>query len=330
MYDLIVIGGGPAALAATLYAREKNLHVVMVYEDLGGKVGWRESLVGGEPDQHLLLTARQQFIRERTPPQATPYLPANELVRVLINRIMQTGHVIHDRVLTLGRGLNFFSLELGAQGVLQSTAVLLATGAAPRPLEVPGAQRLVDRGLGYSITTYAQQARGLQVAVIGDSRRAVLGAAELAQVAAQVYLVTPTALPDATPLSAALLRQPNVEIVTGYAVQELIGQHELERIVLRRGPEIRTIAVRRAFADLGLQPNSGLLRGMAHLDERGFVVVDQRNATSLPGLFAAGDVTTTPGEQVLAAIGDGARAAMSAYEYCLSWRLAAAMTDSGD
>lgn len=313
MHDLLIIGGGPAALAAAFYALDKQLDVVMIYEDLGGKIGWRESLLG-PPLQH------QQ-------PGAAPghaYLPANDVVRLLINRMMQAGHIRHDRAITLTPGLSFFSVETSAQGVLQSTAVIIATGATPRLLRVPGAQTLIDQGMGYSITTYAAQAVGQHVAVIGGTPRAILGTAELAQHAEQVWLILPDGAALATPLGNALRHQPNVEILIGYEVREVIGQGSLEALALRSGHETRWLDVQRAFVDLGLEPNSALVRSLVATDRDGFIIVDRANATSVPGIFAAGDVTAVPGEQVLVAIGDGARAAISAYEYCLARRLALA------
>ncbi|HEX6290069.1 MAG TPA: NAD(P)/FAD-dependent oxidoreductase [Herpetosiphonaceae bacterium] len=323
MYDLIIIGGGPAAVAAAFHAQEKQLDAVMIYEDLGGKVGWRESLVGHDLDQQRHREARWQVQWSTAQVQhTTPYLPANDLVRMLISRAMKSGRVIHDRVLGISPGLSFFSVETQAQGVLQATAILVATGATPLRLNVPGAHRLIDPGMSYSIATYAQQVADQSVAVIGGTTRALLGAAELVWTAARVYLVVPNAEQLANPLAHMLIQQPNVEVFPGYEVVEVSGTQTLRELVLMRGGEIHTITVQHAFVDLGLVPNSEVVRALVKTDAHGFIVVDQHNATSAPGIFAAGDVTTTAAEQVMVAIGDGARAAISAYTYILSRWLA--------
>lgn len=311
MHDLIIVGGGPAALAAASYALDKQLDVVMVYEDLGGKIGRRESLLHAPPVAHDAPRAA-----------SGTYLPANDVVRLLINRMMRAGHILHDRVLALTPGLSFFSVETRAQGVLHASAVIIATGATPRPLGVPGAARLLDQGLSYSITTYAAQVAGQRVAVIGSTPRAILGTAELAQHAAQVALILPHASPLATPLGGALRHQPNIELLIGDEVVEVLGRQQIEALVLRNGGQPRRLPVDHAFVDLGLQPNSACVQPLVATDRDGFIIVDRASATSVPGIFAAGDVTSAPGEQVLVALGDGARAAVSAYEYCLTRRLA--------
>jgi thioredoxin reductase len=329
MHDLIIIGGGPAAMAAASYALDKQLDTLMIYDDLGGKIGRSESRIGNDAYQRQHQSDRtRRFLHEMQvgAAPARQYLPANDTIRLLIQRLMQSGCVLHDRVLSVAAGLSFFSVEMATQGVLQASAVIVATGATPRLLEAPGARKLIDPSMSYSITTYAAQTAGQRVAVIGSTPRAIMGAAELAQHADQVALILPNAAALSTRLGAAVRSQPNIEILAGYEVLEVIGQQHIEALALRRAQQTRWLSVQRAFVDLGLQPNSEIVRKLVVTDHDGFIVVDQSNATSAPGLFAAGDVTAAPGEYVLIAIGDGARAAMSAYEYCLARRLSQVQT----
>jgi thioredoxin reductase len=320
IYDLAVVGGGPAALAATFYALEKRLSVLMIYDELGGQIGWRERLVSYERDQQQLIEARQQHARQPQP-EALPPLPANALVRVLIERVTEAGCGTRDHVLNIAKRIGYFGVTTAQGGVIQTTAVLFATGAAPLRLDVPGAA-LLDRGMSYSIATYAPYVAGQAVAVIGSTSRALLGTMELANIAQQVYLIVPRPDDLATPLGYALRQHPAVQIFAGYEVAEIFGLQRVEELVLRGHGETRRLSVRHAFVDLGLVPRSALVQKLVQTNQRGFVVVDEHNATTLPGLFAAGDVTTQPGEQVLAAIGDGARAAMSAHQYIMIQRLA--------
>jgi thioredoxin reductase len=143
------------------------------------------------------------------------------------------------------------------------------------------------------------------------------GVAELARTAAQVYLIAPDAERLSTPLGIALHHQTNVEVHAGAEITEVCGERAIEALALRIAGATRRVLVDRAFVDLGLVPNSALVRGLVDTDAHGFVVVDQHNSTSLPGLFAAGDVTTTSGEHALVAVGDGVRAAQSAHRYLL-------------
>jgi thioredoxin reductase len=205
-------------------------------------------------------------------------------------------------------------------GKLHAHAVIVATGVMPYRLDVPGAAEYLGHGLGYSATTYARQLEGKRVAVIGNTLRALRGAAEVAQGAQQVYLL-PGVDGAGDPLLEMMRRQPNVAVLDGYEVVALDGATYLERLVVAHGDELQALAVDAAFADLGLRPNSLAVRELAALDAEGFVVVDARQATSVPGLFAAGDVATSFGEQLLIATGDGARAALGAYDYLLAKRM---------
>jgi len=182
MYDLIIIGGGPAALAAAFYAAGKQLHFVMVYEELGGKIGWLESLAGPDP-QH--------------------YLPGNELIHLITTKTaMQADRTINDRVRQINREKDGFVVETANHGVLHGMTVLIATGATPIQLDALGWERFVDRGLGYSVMTYAHLLHRKRVAVVGATTRALSGAAELAHTTTRVFLVAPDYGDLDTPLGA--------------------------------------------------------------------------------------------------------------------------------
>lgn len=314
MYDLVIVGGGPAAFAAAAVAQTKQLKVATLYDTLGGKVGWHP--VHADIDQYSAAQLRWTK-------HDRPDLPGDDFVRFLVQRVSeQPRHLLQDRVTAIERGLGFFRVDTCAHGVLETTTVIVATGATPASLPVLGAQRFVTHGLGYSSTTYAQLVAGHAVAVIGTTVRALRGAAELARSAQRVYVVAPHSGNFHTPLGDALRSLPNVEILDGYTVQELIGIDRLEEVIVTTERFERRLGVRYAFADLGLVPNSQFVAPLKVTDAHGFVMVDQHNATAVPGLFAAGDVTIVPCEHVLVAMGDGARAALSAYQYLVVHGLA--------
>ncbi len=307
MYDMIVIGGGPAALSAAFYAQGKGVNVAMLFEELGGKVGWLQSLVG---------------------PQQEPYLPGNELVPALAKQISsKPERVINDRALKVTKRGGFFAIETAAHGTVEATVVVVATGATPRTLEVSGAARLLERGLDYSPTTFAHLVAGKRVGVIGGTMRALSGAAELARNAQLVYLIVPTTTILETALGDALRARPNVQILEDYEVTAVLGDDTVKEMIVAKGAETRSLRVDRAFVCLGLDPCSAPVRDVVDLDPKGFIVVDEYNESSMPGIFAAGDVTTMFGEQVLIAIGDGARAGMNAYHHLLGRWLATSAPD---
>lgn len=297
MYDLIIVGGGPAALAAATYAQGKQLKTLIVCELLGGKAGSRQRLVGQLGDEDL---------------------PGDEAVQAFARRIEHTDQLLHDRVTVVTKPGEHFTVTTDQHGVFESIALIIATGATPIELHVPGAQEFLGQGLGYSITTHAQLAAGKTVAIVGNTLRALRGAAEIAQTAAQVVLVVPDASLLAAPLAQTLRHHPRVRIFAGAQVREVAGGFSVEEIVVEHAGHVVRLPVDAAFADLGLYAKTGSVRALLDLAPGQFIPIDERNATAVPGLFAAGDVTTAFGEQTLIAIGEGARAALSAYDYVLA------------
>jgi thioredoxin reductase len=303
MHDLVIVGGGPAALSAAFYAQNKRLDVMMIYEELGGKTNWHRGLNAATPRNGL---------------------PGNEMVDMLILRTARKGRVTHDRVVAVAHQEGHFVITTAQGLVLESRAVLIATGANPRRLEVPGVQHLLKQGLGYSLTTFAHQVEGARVAVIGATPRSLRGVAEIMHTVQHLYVITAEpALPELS-FCAALRRAPNLEVLTSTTVRDVIGLDSAKSVVVESKGTIKHLPADRIFVDLGLIPNTGFLTGLDVLDPDGFIVVDEFNSTAMPGLYAAGDVTTGVfGEQVLIAIGDGVRAAVTAYEYLLIDQLGA-------
>jgi len=298
MYDVIIVGGGAAALSAGIYALGKQLDFLLIYEDVGGKAGTRQQLAGQAEEE---------------------YLAGAEAVLLFERRLTtQAGRTLRDRVMEITKRDGVFHIATQHYGDKQAMAVIVATGATPIALDVPGASAMLGQGLGYSATTHAHLLSGKIAAVVGTTVRALRGAAELSRSAERVYLIAPDATGLATPLGRAVRDRPNVEVFAGYHVKQVGGALSVERLVIERADDTKTLPVDAAFVDLGLTPNSSLVRRIAQTDLDGFIWVDDRNATTQPGLFAAGDVTTAFGEQIMIAIGEGAKAALSAYDHVLS------------
>lgn len=298
MHDLIVIGGGAAGLAAAAYALEKQLDLLVIAEQIGGKAGGRYQSAHG------------------TPPTASMGEAVVELLAAQL-----AGHdemVLHDATVKVTKTDGVFHVETAQHGVQQATTVVVATGVTPLPLDVPGGTKLVGYGLGYSVATYAQRLHGKVVAAIGPTHRALRGVHELSRIAAKVYWIGPDMTTLMSPLGTAIQYRDNVEALEGYQVTEIVGAEHVEAVVVARAGASRRLEVDAAFVDMGLKPNSSALQELVGLDMDGFIRIVETGATTLPGLYAAGDVTTAFGEQLLVAIGQGARAAVSAYEYLLS------------
>lgn len=301
MHDLLIIGGGPAGLAAAAYGLGKQRDVRLVCAGFGGKAGQRQQLIGQARREHLI--GEEAFVALRETIAAHPK------------------SIVDDHVIGLFKRDELFHV-LTEHTTLHAPAVIIATGAHPTGLGIANEQQLIGHGLGYSIATHAHLAASREVAVVGASERALRGVAELVQIAARIVLIAPTHGALSSPLGQRLRADPRVHILEGYSVVDVESSSSaVYAIRVTRQGLVQRLPVQAVFVDLGLIPNSHLVRQLVRLDEQGFIIVDDRNQTSLQGMFAAGDVTNRLCEQILIAIGEGARAAQSAYDYTLVQRL---------
>jgi NADH-dependent peroxiredoxin subunit F len=307
MYDLIIIGGGPAGLTAAVYAVRKRLNMLLISPDLGGKTNARTAIEG--QDTYQVINGAETVRRFR-----------NEIEYLDFARMLEKV----DRLERAGQDF-LITTEGGRQ--LATRTVLLATGANAVRLIVPGADRYFQKGVMYSTVSYAPLFVDKQVAVIGSDDMALRGAAELAQIARQTYLVAPDAGQLSSALGQRVTSSRRVTLFQGWTPVAVEGDTFARHLAIRSASgEERSLPVDGIFVELGLRPQSELVQGLAELDDLGRVVVSFGAQTSVPGLFAAGDVTNLPAEQVLIAVGEGAKAALGAFDYLLRLQEAAEPT----
>lgn len=300
MYDLIIIGGGPAGLTAAVYAIRKRLNMLLISEDLGGKTNYQMMMPWMETYQVIRgVDIVDKFRRE------LQYLDfAHRMGKVVA-------------VTKTNEGL---TIKLADKTALLAKSVIFATGSRVKHLNVPGEQDYIGRGLSYSAISYAPLFIGKNTMVIGDGTLALRAVSELSQVAASVHLVAPTPGVLKTVMAQKLMDNGlKMILLEGHKVKAIRGNGFADRVILETptgaAKEVKTDGI---FVELGLLPNTDLVKDLVELDNQGRVIVDNRNRTSCTGLFAAGDVTNAFAEQVLIAVGEGAKAALSAYEYLLS------------
>jgi thioredoxin reductase len=298
MHDLIILGGGPAGLTATIYALRKRLDVLLITRDLGGKTNYRLQLPF--VDHHLVVTGEEVVSRFA---QEIDYL---EFARVFDKA---------ERVEKAGEG---YRVHTRAGAIHECRALIVACGARGRLLDVPGEKEYMMRGLCYSAISYAPLFVERQTAVIGDSALALRATAELARIASKVTLVAPGHGELDSALGRRVAAAGNVSVLEGYRVERVNGDEYARSLTLTHGGEKRELTADAFFVELDLVPQSEAVADIVDRDERGRLKVDYANRTSAAGVFAAGDVTTVFAEQVLIAIGEGAKAALAAYEYLLT------------
>ncbi len=298
MYDLIVLGGGPAGLTAAVYALRKRLNMLVITQNLGGKTNWRLQLP--DVEHHLVINGEEIVNRF-----------VNELEYLYFTRVM-------DEVEKIEIVPGGYAVRVKGGREYSAKALIVATGARGERLNVPGEKEFMMRGLCYSAMSYASLFVDRVTAVVGSGEEALRSATELARIARRVTLIAP----DHGQLDGVIGRHlrslPNVVILEGYRVTEVQGDEFARSVSIQKDGDEREITADVIFVELGLCGVSSFVSDLVECDENGRIKVDSHNRTSAPGIFAAGDVTDVYAEQVLVAIGEGAKAALSAYEYLLA------------
>ena len=298
MYDLIIVGGGPAGLTAAVYAIRKRLNVLLVSKDLGGKTNYRLALPWIEDYQVIKgLEIVNKFRNELEYLDFARHIEAVELVEK------------KDEIFTV-------TTKNGTK--LEAKAVLLATGTRQVRMNVPGEKEYTMKGLCYSALSYAPLFIDKSVVVIGEEELALRSAGELATVAKEVTMICADEKKLGSPLGKKLQQASNVKIMKDCEIVEVQGDEYARRLILKdKTGTLNEFEADGMFVEKALTANTNMVKDLAKLDEQGRMVVDSNCRTSVPGLFAAGDVTNNYTGQVLIAVGEGAKAALSAYEYLL-------------
>ncbi len=297
MYDLIVLGGGPAGLTATVYAIRKRLNVLLITRDLGGKTNYHLQLPFVE--KHLVITGEEVVSRF-----------ANEIDYLEFARVFEKAEKIEGQD-------GGFKVTTSEGKTYESKAIIVATGARGRLMDVPGEKDYMMRGLCYSAVSYAPLFIERDVVVIGDTKLALRSTAELARIARKVTLVAPTHGELDSVMGRKVLEAKNVKVMEGFHVEEVLGDEYARKVVVSKNGDKKELEADAFFVELELVPQSGIVADLVARDEGEHIMVDARNKTSTEGIFAAGDVTDVISEQVLISVGEGAKAALAAYEYLL-------------
>ncbi|MGA0570860.1 alkyl hydroperoxide reductase subunit F [Variovorax sp. VNK109] len=300
-FDVLIIGGGPAGAAAAVYAARKGIRTGVASERFGGQV--------------LDTMAIENFIsvKETDGPHFAAAL--EEHVKAYEVDIMNL-----QRAESLTPG-ELVQVELSSGAVLKAKTVILATGARWRDMNVPGEKEYRTKGVTYCPHCDGPLFKGKRVAVIGGGNSGVEAAIDLAGVVAHVTLLEFAAELRADEVLQRKLRSlPNVKVITQAQTTEVTGDGEKVNGLVytdRATGESSKLALEGVFVQIGLLPNTDWLKGTVELSKHGEIVVDARGATSVPGVFAAGDATTVPYKQIVIAAGDGAKAALSAFDHLI-------------
>jgi alkyl hydroperoxide reductase subunit F len=298
MYDLIVIGGGPAGLTATIYSIRKRLNVMLISKDLGGKTNF-----------HLALPWVEDY----------QVIRGLEIIGKFRNELEYLDFARHmDSVEKISKTSKGFNVKIKDGSSFEARALIIATGAKQVRLNVPGEKEYTMKGLCYSALSYAPLFIDKNTVVIGNGDLALRAAGELATTAKHVTLVTDGDGVIKTPLGKKLSKEPNVTLLEKTQVVEFKGDEFARKVIVKDDHgHVTEINSDGSFIEMALKPNVQMMADLVKLDKEGRIIVDCACRTNIPGVFAAGDVTNIYAEQVLIAIGEGAKAALSAYDYLL-------------
>lgn len=304
-FDVLVIGGGPAGAAAAIYAARKGISTGIVAERFGGQI------------MDTLTIENFISIKETEGPKLAAAL--EEHVRAYNIDIMNLQHATSLIPATTPGGLAEVKLTNGA--TLKSRTVILATGARWRELNVPGEQEYRSRGVAYCPHCDGPLFKGKHVAVIGGGNSGVEAAIDLAGVVGRVTLLEfDSKLRADAVLQAKLHSLPNVTVITQAQTTAIEGDGQKVnglRYIDRASNEEQHIALEGVFVQIGLLPNTSWLKGSVDLSNYGEIIVDARCQTSASGIFAAGDATTVPYKQIIISMGEGSKAALSAFDHLI-------------
>lgn len=296
MYDLIIIGSGPAGLSAAVYGKRAGLDLLVVEKApmSGGQV-----LNTYEVDNYLGMPGMNGF------DMGTQFRAHADKLGVVFREGRVTSIADQDdRKLVTVEG-----------ETLETKTVILATGAEHAHLNVPGEEELTGMGVSYCATCDGAFFRGKAVAVVGGGDVALEDAIYLARTCQKVYLIhRRDELRGAQVLQQELKALPNVEFLYSHVVTEIQGEDAVENLRVRnlKTEEISDLAVAGIFVAVGIHPDTELIRHMVECDEGGYVLAGEDCTTSTPGLYAAGDIRRKPIRQIVTAVADGANAAVSA------------------
>lgn len=312
MYDLIIIGSGPAGLSAAVYAKRAGLETLVVEKSSvsGGQV-----LNTYEVDNYLGLPGINGYdmgvkFREHADAMEIPFMTAD------VKSVEPAGDP--EALLRASEQTPAAYCVRTNKGDLEAKTILIATGANHAKLGVPGEAELSGKGVSYCATCDGAFFRNRTVAVVGGGDVAVEDAVFLARTSKKVYLIhRRDELRAAKILQESLFRLPNVEVIWDTVVEEIRGENRVENLCLknRKTGETSTLETDGVFIAVGIHPNTEIFREVVECDAQGYVLAGEDCTTDQPGIFVAGDARQKPLRQIITAVADGANAVTSIQEY---------------
>ncbi|MCX5700586.1 MAG: FAD-dependent oxidoreductase [Candidatus Omnitrophica bacterium] len=295
IYDLIIIGAGPAGITASVYAARKQMDFLVITQDIGGQAAW-----SGDIENYT----GYQFI---TGPQLTQKFEEHM-------RKYNTSLKEKEEVLEIKKSGEIISVKT-VKGDYQARAVIIASGKRSRELGVSGEKEFKNKGLTYCATCDGPLFSGKVVAVIGGGNSALDAGLQLVKIAEKVYIInnTPKLNGDAI-MRKKLEDSKRVSIFNDTKVTAVLGDKFVNAIKIKRDGTEEIISLQGIFVEIGLIPNADFVKDVER-NIQGEIKINAHNQTNLAGIFAAGDVTDVPEKQIIIAAGEGSKACLNIFKY---------------
>jgi NADH-dependent peroxiredoxin subunit F len=297
-FDILIVGAGPAGLTAGVYCARKMLRTVIISENIGG--------------QALESWAIENYMGYRLIPGEELMKKFEEQVRTLNIRLEL------DRVTGVTKTGDLFTATTVSDQVFKARAVIFAQGNRPKKLGIANEEKYLGRGLSVCSTCDGPLFKGKKVAVVGGGNSALQTAVEMSDIAQSVSLIVRSAM-RADPVYVDLMKnRKNITVHLNSQITAIEGEKFLSGVTIRdENGSMQKVELDGVFIDIGWMPNTDFLEGIVALNEKKEIAVDCNGHTSVPGIFAAGDVTSVKSKQIIIAAGDGAKVALEAFEYLM-------------
>lgn len=303
LYDVIILGGGPAGLSAAIYTIRKLMKTLVISRDLGGQMTWTREI-----ENYLGFS----------------HIDAAELIERFDQHVKRFGveTVIGEDVSVVDLATRVKKVTLRDGRSFLGKTLIIATGGRHKPLRIPGERDLTGRGVSYCSTCDAPLYRDADVAVIGGGNSALCAVLDLVNIGKKIYLVSLTPLTADPIYQEKVMQAENVTVFTEYLPVRILGEGMVQGLEIKSlvTGEIEVLAVEGVFVEIGILPSSGLFIDTLACNQKGEILVDAECRTGVAGVFACGDVTNVPFKQVVVAVGEGAKAGLSAYSFLVNQR----------
>jgi len=293
MYDVIIIGGGAAGLSAAIYSARKNLKTAIISESFGGLISYSSNV-----ENYL----------------GTKAIPGYELSQKFLKHAEEYEIDFKEEKVSELKKIDSSFIVFG-QKEYHAKSVIIATGSKPRKLGIPGEKEFSGKGVIYCTTCDGPMFAGLDVAVIGSGNSGLDSVIQLMPIAKHIYLIEAAdQLFGDKALQDKILGNSKVTIMTNTKTKEIIGTKEMEKLKVDVNGKEKLLDVQGVSINIGYIPDTSVFH-IVQKNERGEIIINNKNETNVPGIFAAGDCSDVPEKQVIIAAGEGAKAAISAFKY---------------